>query len=104
MRLQIVPGSLSEALSLATGKVPLPVLDTLLPLVKPRALMAGERLGVFEPLREGLLSAAAPAGRLGLDADSLAPWGSGRGARSAGRSPHYACPSTRERADTMVLR
>ena len=60
MRLQIVPGSLSEALSLATGKVPLPVLDTFLPLVKPRALMAGERLGVFEPLREGLLSAAAP--------------------------------------------
>ena len=72
MRLQIVPGSLSETLALPTGKVPLPVLDTLLPLVKARALMAGERLGVFEALREGPVSVAALADRLGLDADSLA--------------------------------
>ena len=51
--------------------VPMPLLDTLFPLVKTRSLMAGLRLGVFEALRQGPAEAAALAGALKLDAESL---------------------------------
>ena len=71
MRHKLVPESLAEALALWTGQVPLPVVDTILPMVKARSLMAAERLGVFEALREEALPPAVLAGRLRLDDDSL---------------------------------
>jgi 2-polyprenyl-3-methyl-5-hydroxy-6-metoxy-1,4-benzoquinol methylase len=71
MRHKLVPESLAERFALWTGKVPLPVVDTLFPLVKARALMAAERLGIFEALREEALPTAALAGVLRLDEESL---------------------------------
>ena len=71
MKHKLVPESLAEALALWTGQVPLPVVDTILPMVKARSLMAAERLGVFEALREEALPPAVLAGRLRLDDESL---------------------------------
>ncbi len=71
MKYSIIPESLAERLAVWAGKVPFPVLDTLLPLVKARSIMAAERLGLFEALRGGPLSPADLAGRLDLDEDSL---------------------------------
>ena len=71
MRHKIVPESLAERLALWIGKVPLPLVDTIFPLVKARSLMAAERLGVFEALREEPLPPAVLASRLSLDEGSL---------------------------------
>lgn len=73
MRYEAVPESLAERFALRAGLVPLPVVDTLFPLLKARSLMAGVRLGIFPALREGPLDAAALAARLGLHAESLDP-------------------------------
>lgn len=71
MRYKAIPQNLPERLALWTGMVPMPLVDSLFPLVKTRALMAGARLGVFEALRESPLDAASLAKRLGLEAESL---------------------------------
>ncbi|HYV66183.1 MAG TPA: class I SAM-dependent methyltransferase [Myxococcales bacterium] len=71
MRHKIVPESIGEALALWAGKVPLPVVDALFPLVKARSLMAAEQLGVFEALRQEPQSPAGLARRLRLDEESL---------------------------------
>src|SRR5262249_10846050 len=71
MRSKIVPESLAERLALWAGKVPLPVVDTIFPLLKARCLMAAERLGIFEALRDAPLAATVLASKLGLDEESL---------------------------------
>lgn len=71
MKQKMVPESVAELLALWAGKIPLPVVDTLFPLVKARSLMAADRLGVFEALRAEPLRAEVLAGGLGLHADSL---------------------------------
>ncbi len=71
MKHKIVPESLAERLALWAGRVPVPVVDTLFPLVKARSLMAAERLGIFEALRDEALPPAALARRLGLEEDCL---------------------------------
>jgi len=71
MRNKIVPESLAERLALWAGKVPLPVVDTIFPLLKARSLMAAERLGIFEALRDTPLPPTVLASELGLDEESL---------------------------------
>lgn len=71
MKHVIVPESLSDALALWTGKIPAPVVDTIFPLVKARALMAADCLGIFEAVRDEPLPPTDLARRLGLDEDSL---------------------------------
>jgi hypothetical protein len=71
MRYKAQPQSFPERFALWTGMVPMPLVDSLFPLVKARSLMAGVRLGVFEALKEGPLDDAALAERLGLDRESL---------------------------------
>ncbi len=71
MRHRIVAESLAERLALWSGRAPIPVLDTLLPLMKARSIMAAGQLGVFEALRKEPLSPAVLAVRLGLDEESL---------------------------------
>jgi len=71
MRNKIVPESLAERLALWAGKVPLPVVDTIFPLLKARSLMAAERLGIFEALRDAPLPLTVLASELGLDEESL---------------------------------
>ena len=53
MRSKLVPDSFAERLALWAGRVPGPIVDSIVPLLKARALMAAERLGVFEALRAG---------------------------------------------------
>jgi len=67
----LVPESLAEMVALCAGRIPVPILDTLFPLLKARSLMAAERLGVFEALGGGPQMPAALARQLGLDEESL---------------------------------
>jgi O-methyltransferase domain/Dimerisation domain len=71
MRSKLVPESLAERLALCAGRVPGPIVDSIVPLLKARALMAAERLGVFEALRAGARSMDAVADELALDRESL---------------------------------
>jgi len=66
-----IPTGLAERLALALGKVPVPLLDAIYGPIKARALMAGERLGIFEALRDGWHAPPDLARTLGLDAASL---------------------------------
>lgn len=70
MRYGASPQGLLESLAFAAGKVPLPALDSLVSLMKTRAIMAGVKLGVFEALADGPLSPAAVAEARGLDPSS----------------------------------
>lgn len=70
MRYGTIPQTLGERLALLAGKVPVPVLDSLFPLVTARSLMAGVKLGVFEALADGPLPASAVASRRGLDPEA----------------------------------
>lgn len=71
MRYGFIPTSVLERMALASGKVPLPLLDAVFGPMKARAIMAGVSLGVFEALRDGRQTAAGLAPRLGLDAGAL---------------------------------
>ena len=71
MKRKIVAESLAENLALWSGRAPFAVLDTLLPLIEARSIMAAERLGVFEALRQEPLLPAVLSTRLGLDEESL---------------------------------
>jgi 2-polyprenyl-3-methyl-5-hydroxy-6-metoxy-1,4-benzoquinol methylase len=59
-----------ESLALLLGKVPVPVLDALMPLMKARSILTAVELGVFEALREGALDAMEVAQRRNLDAEA----------------------------------
>lgn len=71
MRYGIIPTGIVERLALASGKVPVPMLDALFGPIKARAVMAGVTLGVFEAMREGERTAADLAVSLHLDPDAL---------------------------------
>lgn len=71
MRYGAIPTSLIEHVALASGKVPVPMLDAVFGPMKTRAIMAGVSLGVFEALRNGEHTAVDLASQLGLDADAL---------------------------------
>lgn len=65
-----LPSNPLESLALAAGKVPVPALDSLVSLMKTRAIMAGVKLGVFEALEGGPLAPAAVAAARSLDPES----------------------------------
>lgn len=67
MQYGVIPANLLERFALATGKVPVPLIDALYSIMKARAIMAGVRLGIFEALASGSASAAELARRLTLD-------------------------------------
>jgi len=71
MKYGVIPTSVLERMALATGKVPVPMIDALFGPLKTRAIMAGVSLGVFEAMREGEHTAADLASRLRLDAGAL---------------------------------
>src|SRR5262245_35938648 len=70
MKYGVIPTSVGERIALWTGKIPVPLLDAVFPLMKARCLMAGVSLGIFESLRNGPLTAAQIATRNNLDAES----------------------------------
>ncbi len=70
MRYGTIPENLAERIALLAGKVPVPILDSLFPLLTARSLMAGVKLGVFEALAGGPLPAAEVAARRGLDPEA----------------------------------
>jgi 2-polyprenyl-3-methyl-5-hydroxy-6-metoxy-1,4-benzoquinol methylase len=71
MRYQAIPQTLPERLALWSGIVPMPLIDSLFPILKTRALMAGVRLRIFESLEDTPSDAASLAHRLKLDGESL---------------------------------
>lgn len=71
MRYGPIPTSLIEGVALASGKVPVPLLDAVFGPMKTRAIMAGVSLGVFDALRDGAHTADDLASELGLDAKTL---------------------------------
>jgi hypothetical protein len=71
MRYGARPEGLAEWLAFFSGKVPVPVLDTLVPLVQTRALMAAANHGVFSALADGPADAPALAARCNIDAECL---------------------------------
>ena len=50
MKYKLVADTPAEQQALDSGNVALPVLDTLLPVIQARAIMAGVHLGVFEAI------------------------------------------------------
>ena len=71
MKYGAIPENLIERFVMMMGKVPMPVIDSLFPLMKSRALMAGVSLGVFEALREGTHTADEVAQKQSLDPECL---------------------------------
>ena len=71
MRYGSVPRSFPEWLAFKAGVVPIPILDTVLPAVQGRALIAAGRAGVLRALAEKPDSVADLAARLKLDAECL---------------------------------
>ncbi|HJQ26192.1 MAG TPA: methyltransferase [Blastocatellia bacterium] len=69
MKYGAIPSNLLERLALWTGKMPLPLLDSLFSIMKARGLMAGVRLGIFAALGDGPLAASEVAARCRLDAE-----------------------------------
>lgn len=71
MRYGIIPTSLAERLALWLGREPAPILDSLLPLLQTRSLMAAVRLGIIDAIGANRVSAADVAHSRGLDADAV---------------------------------
>src|SRR5689334_22584698 len=69
MKYGVIPSNLIERLALWMGKVPVPMLDALVSILKARSLMAGVRFGIFETLRDAPLSASEVAAKCRLDAE-----------------------------------
>src|SRR5947199_4646476 len=69
MKYGVIPSNLLERLALWMGKVPVPLLDALVSILKARSLMAVVRFGIFETLRDGPLTASAVAQACQLDAE-----------------------------------
>ena len=74
MKYGAIPSNLLEQLALWSGRVPLPLIDALYPLIKCRALMCGVRLGLFEALRPGPLTGPEVAARCALATTSPRRW------------------------------
>lgn len=71
MRYGIKPANPAEWLALTLGKIPLPIVDTLVPMVQVRALMAAANSGVLARLASAPASASELAAALSLDPDCL---------------------------------
>lgn len=67
MKYGAIPENLPERLALATGKVPIPLVDALFSILKSRVLMAAARAGIFEEMAAGPRTASAIAAARGLD-------------------------------------
>ena len=57
MRIGVIPENLPERIVLASGMVPIPLLDTQIAFLLARTIMVGTKLGVFESLASGPLRA-----------------------------------------------
>jgi SAM-dependent methyltransferase len=71
VRIGAIPENLLERIALAANLAPTPVVDTLHAVLVARAVVVATRLGVFDALAAGPLSAADMAARLGLDRAAL---------------------------------
>ena len=71
MKYQIVGSNPAEEEALKSGGAPLPMFDTLLPLIQTRAIVAAVRLGIFEAIGRGTSTAAQLAQTLSADAECL---------------------------------
>lgn len=71
MKYGVIPTNLVERLALATGKIPVPLIDAIYSLMKARAIMAGVKLGIFEALRDGRRTVDDLARALTLDRECL---------------------------------
>jgi hypothetical protein len=67
VKLGAQPENPLDALALAAGQVPTPLLDTIIALLLARSVMVSVKLGIFEALAGGPLSAADVAARCGTD-------------------------------------
>ena len=57
MRIGVIPENLQERIVLASGLVPIPLLDTQIAFLLARTIMVGTKVGVFESLTSGPLRA-----------------------------------------------
>ncbi|HEX4348534.1 MAG TPA: methyltransferase [Vicinamibacterales bacterium] len=71
MRYGIKPANPAEWLALKLHKIPLPIIDTLLPIVQARALIAANNAGVLRRLASGGATASELATGLSLDEHCL---------------------------------
>lgn len=71
MRYGATPSNAFEWLALTLGKVPLPILDTTVPLLQARALMAAAEHGVLDALAKVARSSEELARELRLDAECV---------------------------------
>jgi hypothetical protein len=69
MKYGVIPSNLLERLALWMDKVPVPLLDALVSIMKARSIMAGVRFGIFETLRDAPLTASEVAQACHLDAE-----------------------------------
>ena len=67
MKQGAIPENPLEAMALAAGLVPTPLLDTIISLLLARAVLVGVKVGVFEALAAGPLASAEIANRCGTD-------------------------------------
>src|SRR6516164_1690669 len=67
MKYGVIPSNIFERIALWSGKVPVPLFDSIYSIMKVRSLMAAVKLGVFEALRDGPLMAAEVAGTCKLN-------------------------------------
>lgn len=71
MRYGIIPTRLIERLALWSGRFPVAIADSLLPLIQTRALIAAVRLGIIDAIGTNEMSAADLARSCSLDANAL---------------------------------
>lgn len=65
MKIGSIPENLGERILLRMGVIPTPLLDTLQSLLLARAVMAATKVGAFEALSDGALTASETASRTG---------------------------------------
>jgi hypothetical protein len=71
MRYGFIPTRFIERVAAALRKIPFPVVDTMIPTMQTRALMSAVKLGAFDALAAGALTAAECAARCSLDPVTL---------------------------------
>src|SRR5687768_11147162 len=72
MKLGAIPQNPIERIAKALGLPPEPLLDTHIAMLLARAVMEGTRLGIFEALKDGTLTAGEVAKRCGSDERAMA--------------------------------
>jgi SAM-dependent methyltransferase len=70
MRLGAIPQNIKETIALAAGRVPTPLMDTLVALLLAKTVMAAAAVGIFQALRGGPLPLDELAKRCGSDAQA----------------------------------